>query len=196
MNPGELSPRLETVLAAIDAANSADPTVEVDGTQERPAALLYGERMSGELARLFPDASEHLRIAARGQHIERWRIPRHSYPEGRSAYLAWRTAQGAAHAERVGGIMAEAGYGTEDVDIVARLLRKEGIKRIPDMQRLEDVICCVFLRWYLADFAAGKCPEDLLRIVTRTARTMSAGARARAAAEFDIPADLVTAFET
>jgi len=54
---------LLAVFAAIDAANAADPNSELDG---RPAALVYGERMSEELARRSPDASEHLRIAARG----------------------------------------------------------------------------------------------------------------------------------
>jgi hypothetical protein len=193
--PPRDSSRLDVVLRAIDAANSADPNSERDGAQDRPAALLYGERMSGELTRLFPDASEHLRIAARGQHIERWRIPRDSYPEGRAGYLAWRTAQAAAHAERVGAMMDDAGYGAEDIDAVGRLLRKEGIKRNPEMQRLEDVICFVFLRWYFADFAAQHSPEDVLRIVTRTARKMSAGARARATAEFDLPAEIAAAFD-
>ncbi len=71
-----MSGRLAAVLAAIDAANAADPGLEPDGEGEAPAALLYGQRMSGELARVAPEASELLRIAARGQHIERWRMPR------------------------------------------------------------------------------------------------------------------------
>ena len=39
---------LARVLRAIDAANSADPTIE----ESQPAALLYGQRMSAELERL------------------------------------------------------------------------------------------------------------------------------------------------
>jgi len=187
--------RLSAVLARIDAANAADPTSERDGDEDRPAAQLYSERMTAELERLFPDASEHLRIAARGQHIERWRMARDSYAAGRAGYLAWRTAQAAFHAERVGAIMAEAGYAGPDIDRVARLLRKEGIKRNPEMQELEDVICFVFLRWYFADFSEEKSPEDVLRIVTKTARKMSSEARARAAAEFDLRADLAPALE-
>ena len=81
-----MTERKQKVLDAIDTANSADPTQE-DG---RPAALLYGERMSAELDRLFPDASEPLQIAARGQHIERWTLKRADYPEGRTGYLTWR----------------------------------------------------------------------------------------------------------
>ena len=92
---------LLAVLAAIDAANAAVPNSEPDG---RPAALVYGERMSEELARRSPHASEHLQIAARGQHVERWKIARSDYPDGRAGYLQWRTDEARAHAERVTGL--------------------------------------------------------------------------------------------
>ena len=179
------------VLAAIDAADAADPHSEPDG---RPAALVYGERMSGELARRSPDASEHLQIAARGQHVERWKIARTDYPDGRVGYLQWRTDEARAHAERVTAFMAGAGYGPEDCDRVARLLRKEGIKRNPEMQMLEDVICFVFLRWYFADFTVKHADEDIERIIAKTARKMSPEARAAALAEFDLPPSLAESF--
>ncbi len=186
--PGTAPPeRLARTLAAIDAANAADPTLEDDNGRMRPAALLYGERMSAELAQLCPDASEELQIAARGQHIERWTSPRASYPEGRAGYLAWRADLGRFHAERVAGLMREAGYDEATCDRVARLLRKEGIKRDPEAQMLEDVICFVFIRWYLAPFAGTQSAEALNRIVAKTARKMSAEGRARAAAEFQMP---------
>ena len=80
-------PRLAAAIAAIDAANACDPnTIEADGRLE-PGELVYGRRMSETLARLAPDASVHLQIAARGQHIERWTSPRKSYPDGRAGYL-------------------------------------------------------------------------------------------------------------
>ncbi len=182
--------RLDRVIAAIDAANAADPHLGPDG---QPVELIYGVRMSSELERLFPDASDHLAIAARGQHVERWKLARESYPEGRAGYLAWRTEQARRHAARVDGFMAEAGYGEEDRARVASLLRKEGIKRNPETQALEDVICFVFLRWYFADFAAKHPEEDILRIVEKTARKMSPEARARALSEFDLPAPLAEA---
>ena len=85
-----MSLRFDSVMAAIDAANAKDPTpAEADGPRLAPA-LLYGRRMSAVLAEFAPDAPEVLRIAARAQHIERWIIPRNSYPEGRIAYLKWR----------------------------------------------------------------------------------------------------------
>ena len=182
-----MSDRLERVIAGIDAANSADPALETDAGEMRPAALLYGLRMSEELARLCPDASEELQIAARGQHIERWTSPRSSYPEGRAGYLAWRSDLGRFHADRVAGLMRDAGYGQDSCQRVGRMLRKEGIKRDPETQMLEDVICFVFMRWYLPDFSSTQTPEALERIVAKTARKMSAEARVKAAREFSIP---------
>lgn len=182
--------KLDTALAAIDAANAADP----DTREGKPAALLYGERMSAELKRLVPDAGEVLQIAARGQHIERWVLKRAEYAEGREGYLSWRRDLGRHHAERVGQIMAEAGYGAEDVEAAQRMLRKEGIKRDPQVQALEDVACFVFLKWYFAPFSGTQDPDKLLRIVQKTARKMSAEARARVLQEFDLPEHLAEAF--
>ena len=182
--------RLDTVLTAIDQANAADP----DQSEGAPAALLYGQRMTGELARLHPDAPDILKIAARGQHIERWTSPRSAYPEGREGYLTWRRDLGAFHARRVGEIMAAAGYDADSVDQVGRMIRKEGIKRDDLVQALEDVICFTFLRWYFAPFATDRDPAELERIVARTARKMSPEARARALTEFDLPEPFAAAF--
>ncbi len=179
------SNRLEQVLAAIDAANAADPAQEAEP---------YGQRMTAELARLVTDAGEVLQIAVRGQHVERWLLPRDAYPAGKEGYLAWRTEQTRRHAARVAGMMAQAGYPQVDQDRVATLLRKEGIKRDPEVQHLEDVACFTFLRWYFAPFAEKHAPDAVLKIVTKTARKMSAAGRARALAEFDLPEPFATAF--
>ncbi|WP_417720555.1 DUF4202 domain-containing protein [Salipiger sp.] len=178
------------VLVAIDAANAADPTLEGG----RPAALLYGERMTEELHRLFPEAGDVLRIAARGQHIERWTLPRNAFPEGKPGYLTWRREQGRRHGARLAALMADAGYDEAAQERVGILLRKEGIKRDSEVQALEDVICFVFLRWYFADFAEGRTAEDLQRIVEKTAAKMSPEGRARAVAEFDLPEPFRGAF--
>lgn len=181
---------LARVLRAIDAANAADPTIE----ESQPAALLYGQRMSAELARLFPDASEPLQIAARGQHVERWLLPRSDYPEGREGYLTWRREQGRRHAERVMGLMRAAGYDEETIAHTGAMLRKEGIKRDAETQALEDVICFTFLRHYFAPFAPSQSPEALLKIVQKTARKMSPEGRARALADFALPEPFAAAF--
>nr|WP_319387543.1 DUF4202 domain-containing protein [uncultured Roseibium sp.] len=181
---------LNTALSAIDTANAADPNLE-DG---EPAALLYGRRMSAELERLYPDAPDALRIAARGQHIERWILPRATYPEGKVGYHAWRRELAEHHAQRVGAIMAAAGFGVAEIDATGRMLRKEGIKRHKDVQSLEDVICFVFLKWYFSPFAAKHNDAKVLGIVQKTARKMSDDARQRVLAEFDLPEPLAAAF--
>lgn len=180
-----MTDRLARALALIDAANAADPKGE---------ALVYGQRMSAELARLFPAASEVLQIAARGQHVERWLLARSDYPEGKAGYLDWRREQGRRHAARVAGIMIEAGFPGADGERVGVLLRKEGIKRDSEVQALEDVICFVFLKWYFSPFAADRGAEQTLDIVRKTARKMSAEGRARVLAEFELPEPLAGAF--
>jgi hypothetical protein len=172
--------RLAAVLAAIDAANARDPgQVEIDSRRE-PAALVYGRRMSETLARLAPDASEHLRIAVRGQHIERWSLPRQRYPAGRIGYLQWRKHLQELHARRVGEIMARAGYDTDAVGRVGALLRKERLKSDGEAQLLEDVACLVFLEHYLADFAAKTDEGKLAGILAKTWRKMSERGQAHA----------------
>ena len=176
MNPPE--PDLAPVLAAIDAANAADPAREGD----HPAALLYGLRMSETLAAFAPDAPAPLRIAARGQHIERWTRPRADYPEGKAGYLRWREDLKRFHAGRVAAIMADHGWPEDARARTAALIRKEGIKRDADAQTLEDVICLVFMRWYFKDFAAKHPWDKVLDIVAKTGRKMSARGRAAALA--------------
>lgn len=180
-----MSARLEAAIAAIDGANAADPKGE---------ARVYGERMTAELMRLFPDASEVLQIAARGQHVERWLLPRASFPDGKEGYLAWRREQARRHADRVARIMSDAGYSEIDCARAGVLLRKEGLKRDTEVQALEDVICFVFLRWYFTPFADGRAAEDLLDIVRKTARKMSAEGRARVLDEFALPEPFAAAF--
>jgi hypothetical protein len=160
-------------LALIDAANSQDPNLESDGAELRPKELLYSQRMSECLQGFAPDASEHLRIAARGQHIERWTSPRNAYPEGRTGYKQWRAELGLFHAKRVGELMKEAGYGEEDVKRAQYLVQKRGLGRDPETQCLEDVVCLVFIRHYLEDFASKHDEEKLIDIIRKTWAKMS-----------------------
>ena len=119
---------------------------------------------------------------------------RSDYPQGREGYLTWRRDQGRRHAERVMGIMREAGFAETEVEAAGRMLRKEGIKRDPEVQALEDIACFTFIRHYLGDFGATQDAGALLGIVQKTARKMSPAARDRALAEFPMPAAFATAF--
>lgn len=177
-----VDPRLPLALAAIDAANAADPArIVVDGLP-RPAALAYGERMSAMLAHHRPEAEPLLQIAARGQHIERWLRPRGDYPEGRAGYFAWRRAAKGYHAERLAAIMAACGYGAAEQEKVGALVRKDAMKQDPAAQLLQDIVCFVFLQHEAIDFAAKHPAEKLMDILRKTLAKMSDWGRGAALA--------------
>ncbi|NLH80255.1 MAG: DUF4202 domain-containing protein [Phyllobacteriaceae bacterium] len=172
--------RLAAIFAAIDAENAEDPkTIEVGGTT-RPYAQVYGEWMSERLETLAPDASEHLRIAARAQHIRRFDMPRSTQPMDKPGYFAWRNALKVHHAEVVGRLMAEAGYDRADVDRVGQLVRKERIKRDPEAQTVEDCASLVFLEHEYAEFGDKYPDAKIVDIVAKTWVKMSEAGHAQA----------------
>lgn len=163
----------EKTIALIDIANQRDPNIEVDGGKPHPKEFLYSERMTRCLLGFRPDASEHLQIAVRGQHIERWTSPRSAYPEGRTGYKKWRAELGLFHARRVGELMQEAGYGEEDIKRTQYIVQKRGLGRDAETQCMEDVVCLVFIRHYLEDFASKHDEAKLIDIVQKTWAKMS-----------------------
>lgn len=165
--------QLQAAFAAFDEANAADPNLESMDDRSMPRELLYARRMSEWLERLYPDASEALRLAARCQHIERWRSPRADYPEGRVGYLTWRRDLKNFHAERAGEILRSLGYAESTIAVVQALLRKERLKRDPEAQALEDVVCLVFLAYYFEDFAAQHERGKIIDILRKTWAKMS-----------------------
>ncbi len=165
--------RLDRVLSSIDTANALDPNKENVSDTEIPKELLYGQRMSDELSLFAPDSSEFLQIAARAQHIERWKSPRSDFPEGRSGYKKWRSQLSLFHAQRAGEIMSSHGYCDNDIEQVKFLIQKRQLKRNLETQTLEDVICLVFLKYYFADFAAKHNEEKIIDIVQKTWKKMS-----------------------
>jgi hypothetical protein len=183
---------LQAVLDRIDEANAEDPAREPHEGASVPAAWLYGRRMSEVLAEFVEAPSEALQIAVRGQHIERWKRPRGDYPQDRAGYLQWRRDAAAYHAQRLGEIMAGCGWDEAARERVGVLVRKERLKADADAQALEDVACLVFMRWYFAPFASTRSEDELLRIVAKTGRKMSAAGR-RAALALPLPPSLVPA---
>ena len=161
----------------IDAANRADPNQETDADGKAwPKELLYTHRMASMLERYAPDADEVMKLAVRAQHIERWKSLRSDYPEGRQGYLNWRTDLYKYHADTAARLMAEAGYGEEDIARLKKAVGKRALKVNPDTQLLEDVIDLVFIEHYMLAFA-GKHPEydeeKWLDIIRKTWKKMS-----------------------
>lgn len=175
-----MSARRDQVLAAIDAANAADPR---PGPGGKPFELDQSERLSAWITRLAPGASEHLRIAARGQHIERWTSPREKYPMDRGGYLRWREDLKKFHSRRVGEMMAAAGYAGEDLARVEFLISKAALRAgDAEGQALEDALCLVFLETQF-DELRSKTPDDKMKeILRKTWRKMSEAGHAAALA--------------
>ena len=171
------SKRFEAAIENFDAVNSEDPRMETFENVEVPKELLYSKRMTAWLNKLFPNASEALQLSARCQHIRRWAIPRSQYPEGRAGYLQWRQDLKKFHAETAGTILKESGYDEPIIGRVQILLRKENLKHNPEVQALEDVICLVFLEYYLDGFSKKHNEERLAKILQRTWKKMSAKGR-------------------
>lgn len=174
--------RLAKVIAAIDAANAADPQTVDTGGGAAPAQVAYSRRMSAMLDEVRPEASEAVRIAVHGQHIERWKMPRQDFPEGRAGYLRWRKQLQRFHAARLAEIMGEAGYDDAATTRVGALVMKKGLGRDEDTQTLEDVACLVFLKHYAGDFIAAHDDSKVIAILKRTAAKMSPAAIEKAAA--------------
>ncbi|MBC6990511.1 DUF4202 domain-containing protein [Hymenobacter sp. BT491] len=165
--------RFAAAIRKFDEANSADPHVEDAEGRRYPKELLYAQRMSDCLDRVTPQASEALRLAVRCQHIRRWEIPRHDFPMDRPGYHQWRNRLKKFHAELAGRILQDVGYEEDIIGRVQALVQKQQLQLDPEVQLLEDVICLVFLEYYLPDFAAQHPEEKVIDIVQKTWRKMT-----------------------
>jgi hypothetical protein len=183
--------QLQQAFAAFDAANREDPNTEVVAGQAQPKELVYAQRMSQQLNEFCGDASPVVQLAARAQHICRWKIPRTDYPMDRPGYHRWRTELGKFHADTAAAILAKQGVDPELIERVKTLLQKRKLKQDPEVQLLEDVVCLVFIRHYLADFARKHDEEKLLDIIRKTWKKMSPKGQ-EAALSLALPEDLTT----
>ena len=165
--------RLTRVLARIDELNGQDPNREtVDGV-ERPHQLVNAERVTRWVLRLNPRLPEALRIAARGQHVCRWTIPRDRYERNRQGYLRWRETLKAFHAQKVGELMREAGYADGEIARVQAIMSKRLLPDDADTQTLEDALCLVFLETELGQMRRKTAEETLRGIIRKTWAKMS-----------------------
>jgi len=167
---------------AIDRVHSADPRRAEDG---RPAELVYADRMEAWVARLVPEAAPILRLAARCQHLERWSVPRASFPDGKAGYFAWRKSLYHRQAERARDLLLAAGVAGSEAAEAATWVSKSGLTTNPGTQALEDAACLVFLENEIDAFAAQHAAyprEKFVEILRKTWRKMSPQAHAMALA--------------
>lgn len=186
-----MSATLTEVFALIDAANAQDPNLTSVNGQPVANELLYGQRMSACLKQFAPDAPELLQIAVRAQHIQRWKIPRNTYPMDRAGYKKWRADLAVFHGEQTAAIMKACGYSAEDQARVKDILQKKRLKKDTDVQTLEDVACLVFVQFYLADFARKHDDDKLIDIIRKTWNKMSPAGQ-QAALNLDLPLPMLS----
>jgi hypothetical protein len=183
--------RFSRAMALFDAANAEDPNQD----EGQPKELLYARRMTDMITRFAPDASEAAQLAVRAQHIQRWKVPRNTYPMTKEGYHAWRTGLYAFQADSAGELMRQAGYADAMVERVKKAVGKRGIKVNPDSQMLEDVAGLVFIEHYMLAFAQSKPDYDeakWLEIIRKTWKKMSKNAQAFAlSGKLELPQPLV-----
>ena len=179
----------ERARALVDAAHATDPRRDADG---RPAELAYADHMENWVARIAPDAGPVLLLAARCQHLERWLVPRASFPMDRPGYLAWRKSLYVKQAERARQLLAEAGVPPDEAANAATWVSKTGLRTNPGTQALEDAAVLVFLESEIQAFATQHAEyprEKFVDILRKTWRKMSPRAQ-ELARGLDLPAPI------
>ena len=157
----------------IDAAHAADPKRTADG---RPAELVYADRMEAWAVRAAAAPTPLLRLAARCQHLERWSVPRTTFPDGKVGYLKWRQSLYQKQAGRAKELLLQAGVAATEADDVATWVSKSALKTNPGTQALEDAACLVFLENEIEAFAAEHADyprEKFVDIIRKTWKKMS-----------------------
>jgi hypothetical protein len=169
--------RFTTAIQRFDEENSQDPNqVLIEGIQ-RPRELIYAQWLTDWILKLSPEASEPLRLAARSQHICRWKIPRSDYPMTRAGYLQWRATLKKFHAQRAGEILHEVGYAEDVVARVQALNLKKDFPNEPESRVLEDALCLVFLEHQLTDLANKTSEDKVITALQKSWQKMTPGAR-------------------
>jgi hypothetical protein len=172
--------RFDAALRHFDEENSQDPNFEtVDGARH-PRELLYAQWLTGWVLRLCPGASEELRLAARCQHLCRWKIPRDSYPMTRPGYLNWRADLKRFHANRAGEILREVGYPESVITRVQELNLKKNFPADAESRILEDALCLVFLEHQLGDLAEKTADDKVITALQKSWKKMTSAAHTEA----------------
>lgn len=174
--------RFQDAVRRFDEENSLDPNrVTLDGVSH-PREWLYARWLTGWIAKLAPQASEALSLAARSQHLCRWKIPRESYEMNRAGYLRWRSDLKQFHAQTSAGILREIGYPEETILRVQELNLKKNLATDSECQALEDALCLVTLEHQLGELMSKTPPEKLIEILRKTWKKMSPTGRQHALA--------------
>jgi hypothetical protein len=163
----------QAAIALIDEAHAQDPNIVTLDGQNVPYELHYAQKMTHYLSLRAPDASPVLKVAIRAQHFRRWEVPRDSYPMTKAGYLNWRSFLKKRQADLAAAICIGCNFTKEEAEEVAKLIRKEDLKKNEDTQILEDVACLVFLDDQFENFEKEHDEEKIIGILKKTWVKMS-----------------------
>lgn len=163
----------EAAISLIDEAHAQDPKIAIVDGHEVPYELHYAQKCSQYLEQRAPDASPVLKVAIRAQHFRRWEIPRDSYPMTKVGYLNWRTFLKKRQADLASAICLGCNFTTAEAEKVAKLIRKEDLKKNEETQILEDVACLVFLDDQFDAFEKEHDEKKIIDILRKTWGKMS-----------------------
>ena len=165
--------QFKRAIEAFDAYNQNDPNKEEHNGKVFSKEVLYAQRMTNWLNQFAPDAPDYVKLAARCQHIGRWEIARDHFPMDKKGYLQWRNQEKIHHAKVAEEILNACQYASETIDKVKFLVLKKELFTNTDTQLLEDVICLVFIEFYIEAFAAKHDDEKVVDIIKKTLKKMS-----------------------
>jgi len=169
----DISSCFENALVQLTAAHQKDPNMENWNNAVYPAEWLYIQRITERMETFCPNASEELIVAANCQHLYRWEIDRKSFPEGRIGYYKWRNYLSEYQAMKAKEILLKAGFDADFADQVKMIVKKENIFTNSEAQALEDVVCLVFLEFYLDEFMNDKSELNMATIILKAWNKMS-----------------------
>lgn len=158
----------------IDIIHQEDPNLELYQGVEVKAEWLYSERMLEVLAKVAPEASLELKLAAKCQHMHRWGIPRNTFTIDKKGYYQWRAAVMEHQLGYTVGVLEDAGIAATSIDVVVDALKNKADKTNVHAAIIEDTACLVFIKWYLVDFAGQFEVEKAKTILAKTAKKMTA----------------------
>ncbi|MFL3657073.1 MAG: DUF4202 domain-containing protein [Opitutales bacterium] len=165
--------RLRKAIHSIDLLNDDDPKRVPEEGREIGYELYFSRLLFAKVLSLDSDASEALLLAARAQHVGRWKMPRSDFPMGRTGYLKWRSDLKRYHATVAAEVLEDAGYDSATIDHVRSINLKENLKSNPDAQTMEDALCLVFLEVQFSEFRLKTSEEKMISILRKTWGKMS-----------------------
>ena len=165
--------RFEEAIKGFDAVHRKDPEKVFTEDGKVARSLRYHQRLTYWAQKLSLDPSEALRLAARCQHLQRWAIPRATFPMDRVGYRRWRSALAEFHAKEAGAILRSVGYSEIVINRVGELLMKKRLRLDEEVQLFEDAICLVFLECELPEFVRKHDEMKVESVLRKTWKKMS-----------------------